>query len=123
LNIPIEIIGCPTVREPDGLAISSRNAYLAPDERRQAVSLSRALFAAVKRIDAGERDVPTIQEMLGSEINEAGPAQIEYVDVVDEDTLELMAAVDGPARICLAVRIGSCRLIDNVSVDAGGEAD
>ena len=118
LNIPNEIVGCPTIREPDGLALSSRNAYLNPAQRRQAASLSRALFAAVDRVRRGERNAAAIAGGICGEILSAGPAQIEYIDVVDANTLESLSIVDRPARICLAVRIGSCRLIDNVGVDA-----
>ena len=118
LNIPVEIVGCPTLREPDGLAMSSRNAYLSPAQRRQAGSLSRALFAAVDRVRRGERNVAVLVGGIREEIHSAGPAQIEYVDVVDADTLALLSIVDRPARICLAVRLGSCRLIDNVGMDA-----
>ncbi|MGB2985543.1 MAG: pantoate--beta-alanine ligase [Phycisphaerae bacterium] len=114
LNIPIEIVACPTVREPDGLALSSRNAYLSEDERKQASSLNRALFAAADRIASGKRDTAEITSKIRKEISAAGPADIEYVDVVDVDTLEALSIIDRPARICLAVRIGSCRLIDNV---------
>jgi len=120
LNIPVEIVGCPTLREPDGLAMSSRNAYLTPAERRQAGSLSRALFAAVDRVRRGERNVAALVGGIREEILSAGPARIEYVDVVDADTLALLSIVDRPARICLAVRLGSCRLIDNLGVDASG---
>jgi pantoate--beta-alanine ligase len=118
LNVPIEIIGCPTIREPDGLALSSRNAYLSPAERAQAASLSRALSSAVKRINSGERIVAEITGGIRREVLDAGPAEIDYVDVVEAETLELLTSVDRPARICLAVRIGRCRLIDNVAVDA-----
>lgn len=118
LNIPIEIVGCPTVREPDGLAMSSRNAYLTSAQRTQATCLSRALFAAADRVQQGERTVPAILGELCGTILAAGPATIEYIDLVDANTLELLSTVDRPARICLAVRIGSCRLIDNVGVDA-----
>jgi len=117
LNVPIEIVGCPTIREPDGLAMSSRNAYLSPAERTQAVSLSRALFSAVKRVEAGARNVTEITAGIRREILDAGRAEIDYVDVVDAQTLELLTSVERPARICLAVRIGRCRLIDNVAVD------
>jgi pantoate--beta-alanine ligase len=118
LNIPIEIVGCPTVREPDGLAMSSRNAYLTSAQRTQATCLSRALFDAAERIRGGERNIAAIVDGIREGIVSAGPAQIEYVDVVDSNTLDLLSIVDRPARICLAVRIGSCRLIDNVGVDA-----
>jgi len=121
LNLPIEIVGCPTVRETDGLAMSSRNVYLTPEAREQAVSLSRALFRAVDEVTAGERDTRTITESIRSEIERAGPCEIDYVDVVDARTLEVLRAVDRSARICLAVRIGGCRLIDNVPVDVPPE--
>ena len=118
LDMPIEIVACPTVREPDGLALSTRNTYLTPDERRQAASLSRALFTGVDRIAAGERDSNRITSRIREEILAAGPADIEYVEVVDAASLTVLPRIGGPARICLAVRIGSCRLIDNVGVDA-----
>jgi len=119
LNIPTEIVPCPTVREADGLAMSSRNAYLSAEERRQAASLSRALFAARENIQAGERDAAKITGAIRKEILAAGPVDIQYVDIVDADTLEVVKSVDRPARICLAVRIGPCRLIDNVAAGAG----
>jgi pantoate--beta-alanine ligase len=118
LNLPIEIVSCPTIREPDGLAMSSRNAYLSDEERRQAAGLSRALHAAADRVAAGEREAREITAAVRREIMAAGPTDIEYVDVVDPDTLEVLHVIDRPARICLAVRIGPCRLIDNVAVNA-----
>ena len=117
LNIPTEIVGCPTIREPDGLACSSRNVYLSGGEREQAACLSRALFAAVDRIRAGQRDARKITTAVRDEILAAGTAEVEYVDVVDASSLEILDKIDRPARICLAVRIGSCRLIDNVVVE------
>ena len=116
LDLPIEIVACPTVREPDGLALSSRNAYLSERERTQAASLSRALFGAVERVEAGQRDAARISAAIREEIQVAGPVDIEYVEVVDADTLEALRVIDRSARLCLAVRIGSCRLIDNVGV-------
>jgi pantoate--beta-alanine ligase len=116
LMIPVEIVPCPTVREPDGLAMSSRNAYLSRDERIQVTSLSRALLAAAKRVRAGQRDAERLTSLVRSEILAAGPATIEYVDAVDAETLEVLSVIDRPARLCLAVRIGSCRLIDNVEL-------
>ncbi len=120
LNVPIEIIGCPTVRETDGLAMSSRNRYLSDSERRQASCLNRALRAAVDRAVSGEHDVATLVRGIREEILEAGPAEIQYVDIVDAKTLAPMPTIDRSARICLAVRIGPCRLIDNVPVDVAG---
>ncbi|RME39756.1 MAG: pantoate--beta-alanine ligase [Planctomycetota bacterium] len=120
LNVPIEIVACPTVREEDGLALSSRNRYLNPAERKQAVSLSRALFEAQRRVDEGERDASRLCEAIRETILAAGPARIEYVEAVDAETLTPLKTIDRPARICLAVRIGSCRLIDNVAVNPEG---
>ena len=117
LNVPIEIVGCPTIREPDGLACSTRNAYLSKREREQATCLSRALFTAADRIRAGQRDGMAVSAAIRKEILAAGPAKIDYVEVVDATSLETLDRIDCPARICLAVRIGSCRLIDNVGVD------
>jgi len=116
LNLPIEIVPCPTVREPDGLAMSSRNAYLSAYERGQAASLSRGLFAAVRRIAAGERRAAAIVALIRDQILSAGPAGIEYIELVDPDTLEGVEQIERPVRICLAVRIGPCRLIDNIGV-------
>jgi len=116
LNLPIEIVPCPTVREPDGLAMSSRNAYLSADERKQAASLSRGLFAAADRIAVGERRAAAIVAIIRDQVLSAGPADIEYIEVVDPDTLESLKRIEQPVRICLAVRIGSCRLIDNIGV-------
>lgn len=123
LNIPIEIVGCPTLRESDGLAVSSRNAYLTPSQREQAAVLSRVMFAAAERAACGERDSSELMGAMRLEIANSGPAEIEYVDIVDAATLERMPIIDRPGRICLAVRIGSCRLIDNVAVDTPSKAD
>lgn len=117
LNFPMEIVGCPTVREADGLAMSSRNAYLSAEERSRATSLSRALFAAVERARNGERDVSQLRSLMRDAILSAGPARIEYIEIVDADSLAPLTSVDRPARICLAVRIGKTRLIDNLAVE------
>ncbi len=118
LNIPIEIVGCPTVRGPDGLAMSSRNVYLSPGERRQATSLSRAMIAAGKSVKRGKNDVERLVSEMRKTIMAAGPANIDYIEFVDPDSLESLSVIDRPARICLAVRIGETRLIDNLAVDA-----
>ena len=116
LDQPIEIVACPTVREPDGLAMSSRNAYLSASEREQAVGLSRGLFAARDRIISGERDAAEIVGGIRKEILSAGSVDIEYIEVVDPETLMPVNTITGSVRICLAVRVGPCRLIDNVGV-------
>ncbi len=120
LNFPIEIVGHPTVREPDGLAMSSRNVYLTPAERVQARCLSASLFAAMERVKEGERDATRLCKEIRRSISAVGPAEVEYVVIVDAKSLDLMRSVDRPARICLAVRIGACRLIDNVGVETNG---
>ncbi len=117
LNIPIEIVGCPIVREASGLAMSSRNAYLSSEQRTQAASLSCALFQAREQVKAGERCAATLTEAMRRTILEAGVKQIEYMEVVHPDSLVNVESITDSARICLAVRIGSCRLIDNIGVD------
>jgi len=118
LNMPIEIVACPTVREQDGLAISSRNRYLSPPQRRQAAALCHAMREAAEAAAAGQTDAGNLCEAMRRRILDAGPADIDYVSIVDPDTLADVARVDRPVRICLAVRIGGCRLIDNLAVDA-----
>ena len=116
---PIEVIVCPTVREPDGLAMSSRNAYLSPEQRRQALSLSAALFRARDEILAGQQDVDALVASMRQRIESAGPCSIDYIEIVDAEELTSMKAARGRCLVALAVRIGGTRLIDNVVVDAG----
>ncbi|MCH7527236.1 MAG: pantoate--beta-alanine ligase [Planctomycetes bacterium] len=120
LDMPIEIVSCPTVREEDGLAVSSRNAYLSPIEREQAVSLSRSMRRAADAVANGTRDARALIELMEQHIKAAGPAEIDYIDIVDPETLEPVQTVRGSVRICMAVRIGPCRLIDTIAVDAVG---
>lgn len=115
----IELAVCPTVREPDGLAMSSRNAYLPPEQRTQARSLHSAMMEAQQRIASGERDVAQLVRLMREHIESAGPCRIDYVEMVDPDDLTPQAQVDGQCVIVMAVRIGECRLIDNLLVDAG----
>lgn len=119
LSIPVRIVGCPTVREPDGLAASSRNAYLSPAERTQAASLYAALSECRQRVAQGQRDAATLIQAMRERILAAGPAEIEYASLVDPTRLSPLARVDGPAQAVLAVRIGHTRLIDNLRVDPG----
>lgn len=114
LNFPLQIVVCPIVREPDGLAMSSRNAYLNSDERRQSLILSRSLQAAQKAFDAGER-TPEKLIAIGRQIFAAEPvARLDYFSIVDPDTLEPMTQIDRPALLAVAASIGSTRLIDNI---------
>lgn len=113
-NLPITICACPTVREPDGLAMSSRNAYLSPEHRRQARVLSQSLFHAAERVASGERSADNLVAAIRKIIAEAADAVIDYAAVVDPNTLEPVSAVTGPMQALLAVRIGGVRLIDNL---------
>jgi len=117
LDMPIEVEVCPTVREADGLAMSSRNAYLSPEQRQQAVSLFRALEGARQAIADGQRDAATLIARMRETLQSAGPCRIDYVDVVHPATLEPIDPVTCPVLIALAVRIGQSRLIDNIVVD------
>lgn len=113
LNMPVEIRAVPTVREPDGLALSSRNVYLSPEERRQALCLSRALRLAEERFAAGERDAGRLRRAMRRLIRSQPAARIDYVSIADADTLEELSVIDRPALVSMAVHIGSTRLIDN----------
>ena len=116
LDLGVEIVGVGTVRDPDGLALSSRNAYLSPDERSRALALPQALSAAAQEIEAG---VP-VEEALGAakrSLAEAGFDPIDYVALVDARTLEPVNAPGGLMRLIAAATIGRTRLIDNIPVD------
>ncbi len=119
LDMPVEVVVCPTVREPDGLAMSSRNAYLSPEERRQATCLYRALQGAAQSIIRGQTHVSELVAQMRRTIEQAGPCRFDYIEVVHPDTLEAATTVAGPVLIALAVRIGPARLIDNLLVDPG----
>ena len=120
LDLPIEIVGCPTVREPDGLAMSSRNVMLSADERRRALALYQALCAARDSIAAGEREARTVLARMTEIVNGARPSRIDYISAVAPDTLQPVDRIDRPVLIALAVRIGTTRLIDNLLVAPPG---
>ena len=113
LDLPVELAIIPTVREPDGLAMSSRNQRLTPDERIRALALSRALNAAEAEIAAGERDAETIAAGARAAMDGVRP---EYLALVDPDSFQPVATVDGRVLIAVAARIGATRLIDNTIV-------
>jgi pantoate--beta-alanine ligase len=113
LNVPIVVRVCPTVREPDGLAMSSRNRYLSAEERQRALVLWNSLCLARSLVAQGRRDAAEIVETMRSLIESAPGARIDYVALVDPGTLEPVARILGPTAAVLAVRIGSTRLIDN----------
>jgi len=119
LNVPVTIVGVPTVRDPDGLALSSRNKYLSEEERRAAPALYQALQAAARRIKEGERDV-TKARTAALEILEKHPlVRVEYLEVVDPDELAPVSTIGSSVRIAVAIWVGRTRLIDNVFVNAG----
>jgi len=114
LNYPIEIKVCPIVRESDGLAMSSRNTYLNPQERKAATVLSRALQTAKKEFDLGMRDANLIKQVMSSVFEKEPLARVQYIACVNPDTFEEAREIDGKALLLLAVFIGSTRLIDNL---------
>ncbi len=117
LNMGIEIVVVPTVRERDGLAMSSRNIYLGPGERQAATVLFKALTLARQLGRDGEKDAEKIRRQMASLIQTEPLAQIDYVSIADSETLEELSLLDRPALACLAVRIGKTRLIDNLPLE------
>jgi pantoate--beta-alanine ligase len=113
LNLPIEIVTVPTVREPDGLAMSSRNRYLSEEERRRAVAISRGLFAAADEFRSGVREVDKLIAIAERHLETVD--RLQYLELVDGDTLKRAAnPLRHPAALCAAAYVGSTRLIDNV---------
>jgi pantoate--beta-alanine ligase len=123
LCMPLEVITCPTVREPDGLAMSSRNAYLNPAERQAALVLSRALRLAEERLAQGERQGVRLTAMLRDCIAKEPLARIDYVAVCDPQTLWEVEQLSGTVLVALAVYIGKTRLIDNALLQAENQTD
>jgi pantoate--beta-alanine ligase len=116
LNLPVRIEACPTVREPDGLAMSSRNALLSPAERARARALPAALEAASELAGGGERSARPLIEAAAAELTRS-ELDAEYLALVDPETLEPLQTLDGPALLALAVRVGEVRLIDNAVLE------
>jgi len=114
LNMPVEVVTVPTVREPDGLALSSRNAYLDPTERAVAPVLFEALSDAAVRVRGGERDARVLKAEMARTVGAEPLAKVEYVAVVDDMTWEEIGEIAGPARALVAARVGPARLIDNL---------
>jgi pantoate--beta-alanine ligase len=114
LNYPIEIVVCPTMREPDGLAMSSRNVYFSPDERQAASVLSRALFKAGKFFREGERDATRLRKVVLDTLSTEPLVMVQYVSCAHPDTLEELEGYIDRALLSLAVKIGKTRLIDNI---------
>jgi pantoate--beta-alanine ligase len=116
LHMGVEVVAVPTVREPDGLAMSSRNAYLSPEERRAATVLWRSLCRARELFDGGERRAEVIRGEMRDVLASEPLAKVDYVSVADAETLAELETIDRAAMVSLAVRIGSTRLIDNVTL-------
>jgi len=119
LDWPIELVVVPTVREPDGLALSSRNAYLSPAERKEALALSAALRAAHEAWRAGERDATGIEARMRRVLEMSPGVRLEYISLAEPEALAPVETVDGGTVVALAARVGSTRLIDNIILEEG----
>jgi pantoate--beta-alanine ligase len=119
LRMPVEVVGVPTVREADGLAMSSRNAHLSQEERKAALVLNEALMAAKKMAQQGDRDAHAIAAEIRRKVEEDALVRLQYVEVCDAATLEPLERLQGRAVIALAAAVGTTRLIDNVIVEGG----
>ena len=121
LNVPLKVIGSETVREPDGLAMSSRNRYLKPEERAMAVAISRGLKAAVEKYKAGETNAATLTGIVAKDISSQPAIKVEYLTICDQMSLAPVGeSVKGPAVILLAAQLGTLRLIDNMELNPAG---
>ncbi len=114
LKLPVEIVVCPIIREPDGLAMSSRNAYLDPEQRQRALVLRRALKRVEELVDAGERNAEKLAAAGRQEFEREKSVRLDYFAVVDPDTLEKVNDISGGALVAVAAYVGSTRLIDNL---------
>ncbi|HZB03449.1 MAG TPA: pantoate--beta-alanine ligase [Actinomycetota bacterium] len=123
LDLPVEVVPCPTARERDGLAVSSRNARLSPDERQAAPCLYESLARAAWLVEGGERDVGVLKAEMAKRVGMEPLARLDYVAVVDEDTFEEVDRLRGRSRALIAAHIGSTRLIDNVPLRPGGVSE
>jgi pantoate--beta-alanine ligase len=114
LDFPVEVVVCPTVREPDGLAMSSRNAYLNPEERKAAAVLYRALTAAKEKYDQGERNAESLRSTMRAVLRSEPLASEQYISAADPESLQELETIGRGALLSMAVRIGKARLIDNI---------
>jgi pantoate--beta-alanine ligase len=117
LNMPLEIVVCPTVREPDGLAVSSRNQYLSPEQRSDATQIYKALRWGKELIEAGEKRADVVRAEMRSVLAQVPAIEVEYVSLVDAGNLNEVSEVRGRVMAAIAVRLGPGRLIDNIVVD------
>ena len=119
LSYPVEVIGCPIIRDDDGLALSSRNVYLSSEEREIASIIPQALQNAHERIRAGEKNTQPIKEIISKHILSSSQISVDYIEVVNGESLEPVIQVDEETRVLIAVRIGTTRLIDNINPHIG----
>jgi pantoate--beta-alanine ligase len=119
LDFPVEVVGCPLVREADGLAMSSRNAYLDPDDRRAATVLARALHEAAAEIVNGERDADSVHRVIAGLVATEPRLQLDYAEVVDAHDLTPVTVIAGDVLVAVAATVGRARLIDNMTVSVG----
>lgn len=117
LNFDLEIVPCPIVREADGLALSSRNVFLSTDERQEALALSQSLFMAKAMIEQGERKASTLLAAIRVKLSTAPSAVIDYIEIVNAETLKPIDHLSGNVLIALAVKVGKPRLIDNLQIE------
>ncbi len=114
LNMDVEIVSCPIIREPDGLAMSSRNAYLDPAQRRSALSLYKSLMEIRRHFEAGERSIPSL--ITAGKASFGGDAKLDYLEITDPDSLEPLPQLDKRALVAVAAFVGQTRLIDNIEL-------
>ena len=121
LDLPVRVVGCPLVREPDGLAMSSRNSYLSSDDRRRATVLARSLHAAADAVVSGERDASAVRRVVRQTLASEPAIRVDYAEIVDAATLEPVDRIEHDTLIALAAFVGETRLIDNltISFDSG----
>jgi pantoate--beta-alanine ligase len=123
LSLPVEVVGCPTVRGADGLALSSRNAYLSPDERAAAPVVHRALQAGLSALAAGARDPALVRAAMVEVLDGEPLAELDYAEVVDAATFAVPDPLEGTLRLLVAARFGGARLIDNVGATVGATVE
>ena len=122
LSFPVEVVPVSTVREADGLALSSRNKFLSTDDRRTATALSRGLLAAADAAEAGERDGPTLEAIVAAEVDAVTDAELEYAALADTATVQPLIELTTDAFLAVAARVGETRLIDNVAFSVGADS-
>jgi pantoate--beta-alanine ligase len=117
LNMPLEIIVCPTVREPDGLAVSSRNQYLNKQERQDAAYIYKSLIKCQEMVKAGKIDTREIITEMRKVLQQKSSIEIEYISIVDSESLEVIDRISGKVLVAIAIKLGPARLIDNILID------